>query len=209
MSLVLNSILLGIVLGVAGVFVAFSMPGVPIAAHGMRVAGVLVSIMSLVGWHMFSRPDPSFVGKRTGADARVVVRAANIALAVIATLQAGLSFAAPPALTRPAANALGGTFWAAVALFGLSMIAFCVLFFAAMRYVRWLAPRIPDRTIYNRANRNMWLVPIIFVVGAPVFYLGPLLALIMFWNLLDLVRKRLKLIGEDRKAMALASGAAR
>jgi hypothetical protein len=39
-----------------------------------------------------------------------------------------------------------------------------------------------------------WLLPLIAVVGAVALFLGPLVALIMYWNLLDRMRKHLKSI---------------
>lgn len=38
-----------------------------------------------------------------------------------------------------------------------------------------------------------WLLPVIYVVGA-IVVIGPLIALVMYWNLLDRVRKHLKSI---------------
>ena len=48
--------------------------------------------------------------------------------------------------------------------------------------------------IVRRASMYRWLLPLIAVVGAVALFLGPLVALIMYWNLLDRMRKHLKSI---------------
>ena len=73
-----------------------------------------------------------------------------------------------------------------------SLIAWVAQFFAAMLYVRWLARRVPDQKLHNRAKRFMWLGPLLQTVGLLLLGLGPLIALVMYWNMLDTMRKHIK-----------------
>ena len=76
----------------------------------------------------------------------------------------------------------------------LSLVAWVAQFFAAMLYVRWLARRVPDQKLHNRAKRFMWLGPLLQTVGLLLIGLGPLIALVMYWNMLDVMRKHIKRI---------------
>mgnify|MGYP003387908006 FL=1 len=76
----------------------------------------------------------------------------------------------------------------------VSFIAWIVQFFAMMRYIRTMAERIPDAYLVTRSKRYMWLLPLLQTVGLLLVGLGPLFALVMYWNLLDRLRKHLKAI---------------
>ena len=81
-----------------------------------------------------------------------------------------------------------------------------IWFFSAMLYIRWLAPRIPNRRVDDRARLMMWLGPVLCTVGALACGLGPLIALILFYNLLDWMRqdiRRLRAVADS----SLAKGA--
>ncbi len=81
-------------------------------------------------------------------------------------------------------------------LFSLGLLALgvsAVQFFAAMLYLRWLAPRLPDDEVDAWARRLMWLGPLLVTVGA-LIVVGPLIAMVLYWNLLDRVRRNLKQI---------------
>ena len=62
-----------------------------------------------------------------------------------------------------------------------------------MLYLRWLAPRLPDDEVDAKARRLMWLGPLLVTVGA-LIVVGPLIAMVLYWNLLDRVRRNLKQI---------------
>jgi hypothetical protein len=76
----------------------------------------------------------------------------------------------------------------------LSMIAWAVQFFAMMLYTRWLGSRVPDQWIIKRTKTYMWLLPLLTTVGVVLVGLGPIIALVLYWNLLDRMRKHLKSI---------------
>lgn len=58
----------------------------------------------------------------------------------------------------------------------------------------WLATRVPDYFIVKRTKTYMWLLPVLYIPGAALIGLGPLIALVLYWNLLDRLRKHVKSI---------------
>jgi hypothetical protein len=46
----------------------------------------------------------------------------------------------------------------------------------------------------QRARRYVWLVPVVAIVGAPLLFLGPLIALVMYYNTLSTLRTRAMVI---------------
>jgi hypothetical protein len=156
--------------------------------------GFVGSAISLLGWWLLSSPDPSVIGAETGASARKVVRVCTIiraGAALIGTL-------GTVAQLEPF-NPLNPKFDAAqllpmlIALIGL--VAWIVWFFAAMRYLRWLTPRIPNAKAHDRAKLMTWLGPVLYIFGCGI---GQLVALVMYYNLLEWIRIDLRAIRQKQ-----------
>ena len=80
-----------------------------------------------------------------------------------------------------------------------------VQFFAGMIYLRRLAERIPSPEIARLAKTRMIACPIWATVGAILLFLGPLIALVLYYRLLRLVRIELARIVSERTANSEAS----
>jgi hypothetical protein len=184
----------GLLLGVLVATLANSPAAVRSFTVGLQAVSVAISLALLLGWWMFSAPDPAIIGVNTGATARQVVRITLIINAIATLVNASLEVIA---VNSPPAQAILLTF-AFIAL-----IAWAVQFFASMRYVQWLAPRLPNEHVHRRARLLMWLGPLLYTVGALACGIGPLIALVLYWNMLDWVRKDIKAIREAQ-AGALA-----
>jgi hypothetical protein len=199
--LILTAIILQLILGITALFGglvsttlgggggpgAFFGPGFMLVAS---LAGVGLSVMTLAGWWLFSAPDPAFVGTENGSTARTVVRATVVASAAFTLLNLVLQLGGP-ALFPP-----NQVQWLALGSMVLGWIVFAVWFFASMLYVRWLAPRLPDEWVYRRAKRLMWLAPLLALLPG----LGLLIDLVLYWNLLDRVRKGIKAVRQTQAA---------
>ena len=161
----------------------------------LALASIPVSVMTLLGWWWFSEPDPGFVGTARGGNSRRIVRVTVIVQAAITGVSVPLSFLAPPG---------SGMIWDVLTfVFGaFATIAWGVQFFAAMLYLRWLAPRIPNEKVYNRAKTLMWLGPVLMTVGILLLLLGPLIALVLYYNMLEWARKDLKRIRREQTALS-------
>jgi hypothetical protein len=185
--------------GVALVWLGGSRPSpsdpVQVAA-GMAKFGS--SIITLAGWWLLSWPDPAILGTETGANARKVVRASVVVYTAAAGAGVLLDLAHVPRFNpRNAQLTLG----LVMALVGL--IASVVWFFAAMRYLRWLGPRIPNLRVQMRAKLLTWLGPVLYILGCGV---GGLVALVMYYNLLNWVRKDLRAIRAQQESERLIPG---
>jgi len=193
--LVLAAIIVQILLGFAGVAVGFAMAGSSSTATFMQlfsILGVAVSLTLVYGWWLFTAPDPGYEGRRDASQARQIVRitlAVNVAIVLLQMI-----FQLAPSI----AGGSTATLAPLVAL--LALVVFAVSFFASMLYLRWLTPRIPNWKAFKRAKTLMWLGPLLYTVGILLIGLGPLIALVLYWNMLDWIRKDLKRIRKNLPA---------
>jgi hypothetical protein len=198
LTLVLNGILIYIVAFVA--MIALSMVfsgGVTAMQVGTRFVTLCISLMILLGYWKYTAPDPTVVGLENPTGARAVCRTAT-------AVYAGVSVISFLAVLAGAAKAfdLSGSAPGAASVFVLAMLAFGLLGFlawlaqvlASLKYTAWVAARVPDPKLQAKAKRYMWLLPLIAILGAIILYLGPIIALVMYWNMLDKLRKQIKLI---------------
>ncbi len=199
-TLILTGIAISIVLMLAGMALGVV---ASVAAVGGGIPGVTrlqlllemlmggVYLIILVGYVRATSPDPGYTGAESPRAARRVVRAVVVIQGTLQVLYVLLSMRVNhgigPLPMQPATYLF-------YAVSFLSFIAWSVQFFAMMRYVRWLGARVPDSHIIRRCTTYSWLLPLLTTVGVLAVGLGPLIALIMYWNLLDRVRKHLQSI---------------
>jgi hypothetical protein len=152
----------------------------------------IASIASLIGWWLLSSPDPALEGRDEGTTARRLVRI---------TVAIGAGFTAAQFLIEffPALQVTLGT-GLIIAVTLLYTIVWVVQFFAAMRYIAQLGPRIPDQKVTRQARRLMWLGPVLWTVGLLLFGLGPLIALLLYIGLLENLRKSLERVQAEQRA---------
>ena len=151
----------------------------------LSVVGLVVSVWIFLGYLKLTEPDPQFTGLERPDTARRLVRLGAIVSIIVGAVASGLYLLT--SVSGPVILILG-----ALQLVGLA--AFAVQFLAMMNYTIWLGRRIPDAWIVGRAAKYRWLLPLIAVLGFVVLFLGPIVAMIMYWNLLDRMRKHLKSI---------------
>ncbi|MBK9188343.1 MAG: hypothetical protein IPM33_05240 [Phycisphaerales bacterium] len=194
LSLVLNGILLYIVVTILtflGTIVFASVLGGGWSGYTLALTIVSFGVHGIIlfGYWKYTEPDPGFVGRNLPDTARRVVRVAVVIQAGAAVIQLvtvlGGSAGSPAAPVVSVIAFLGGL---------LAFAAWIMGFFGIMRHTDWMARRIPDVFVINRIRLYIWLLPVIAVAGSIVLLLGPLIALIMYWNLLDRMRKHLKAI---------------
>ncbi|MCL4220848.1 MAG: hypothetical protein KJZ65_05730 [Phycisphaerales bacterium] len=148
---------------------------------------VACSAAILFGWWRLTTPDPGKFDPQFDLKSRQVIRVAVIVQAAAAIIELGLG------VTRmTAAGAYVPLRMVSMAVSLVSGAAWITQFFAAMLYVRWLARRVPDPNLHNRARRFMWAGPMLYTVGAVLLMLGPLIALVMYWNMLNDLRGHIR-----------------
>jgi len=158
--------------------------------------GLGLSVVSLIGWWLFSEPDPAFVGTDRASRSRFVLRIAAAVTLVTEFFSVFHDLAM-----------VGGATAGSLIHFGdvmdlLTLIATVVVFFATLVYLRWLAPRFPDEDLDKRAVMYMWLLPIIFIVGLFACGIGPLISIILYYLLINRVRVNLRYLRERQELNA-------
>lgn len=192
----------GVGLAVAGAAAGFHVRGLEITLTATMTG---VGFVTAYGWWLLSAPDPASRDGRKGETARKIVRITVIVNVVVSCVSLLTTFLLPPAaplfpapgapntpVTPPPGAAAAMLIGAAMMI--VSLITSAVAYFAQMFYIRWLAPRLPSAKVFDRAKLLMWLGPLLYVVGSFCVGIGPLVALVLYWNMLDEVRKHLKRI---------------
>lgn len=189
--LILTAIILKLLIFISafafGVTIAISGGSMVILSYSLLMASFLAAIFVAVGWWKFSAPDPAFTGQLNGSTSRKVVRVTTLIIGGVAVVDLPLQI-------MTGGSGVGSLAVISDILGIVSSIAWVTGFFAAMVYLRWLSPRIPDWRIHQRAKMLMWLEPILFTVGWMCFGLGPIIGIVLYWNLLNWVRLEIKAI---------------
>ncbi len=194
LSLVLNGILLFIILMLGALALTIATGGAPAVEWLTGIVAILITAMMLWGLWLFTQPDPGQVAVEAQNAARRIVRGSVAVLAATSIVSLLLSVLAPAASASPGAPGIAGLIELLNSLAGLA--AWAVQFFATMRYTRWLGGRVPDQHIVRRTKTYAWLLPVLTCVGCFAAMVGPLIALVLYWNLLDRLRKHVRAVME-------------
>lgn len=158
--------------------------------------GAAASVVAVIGWFWFTIADPGLSENERGQGLRRFLRvvalttgAATLLTAVLrvtfgtmATAWNGLMVNNPPEVV-------------VVAFVQLALhAAWIVQFFAGMAYLRWMAQRIPDEGLRNRAGRSMWILPLWWTLGRMLCGLGPLIAIVLYLDIFSQMRVHLRAI---------------
>lgn len=206
---------------IMGSLLAIIIGSVVVVLSGVaRVAGLALvaglgmfgaTILFLVGWWVFATVDEGQLSTNKGERPRRVVRITLMVIGATTLLSFVLNLA-----PGQGTQVLGGL------LTLLNYVAMAVGFYAGMRYVRWLAPRIPNEKAWKRAKTLMimltvligaWILAVVvgvlaamqaaaksrlgpmiavFSVVMIVAVIGGLVTLVMYYNLFSWLRKDLK-----------------
>jgi len=210
-KLVIASILFMVILMIVSfgfqMFVAFGSLSQAAGTRGEFVAtalGVLASFIGAFGWWSLSEPNPRSMVANDGMNARMLVRIMVVTNVVIGIVSQLLVLYLNSQISQMQGNSTAqpGTVSNGLVISGLlilvvsltSIVTFAVAFFSQMRYLQWVGPRLPNPWVTDRAKLMMWLGPLLFTVGALCIGLGPLVALILYYNLITKIRADLKQI---------------
>lgn len=180
-----------------------------IAAFGLGVS-VVYTIMSVAGWYWFTQRDPG-VSMRDKADKhRRIVRftaVANGVCGIGGAIFGVLGIGYSQSLFVQGANTPGGQGFSPsmLILVVLSVILavgvfvlWAVQIIASLNYMAWLASRVPDMKMRETALKYRWILPLIFILGYICAGLGPVVALILYYNLLNNCRIVVRNIRDQR-----------
>ncbi|MEM9065754.1 MAG: hypothetical protein AAGB51_09730 [Planctomycetota bacterium] len=199
LSYILNGILLyvGFVIGSAVFGLLYGMQNALDPESQLPLAAtIVVSLVSYgllgmigVGVYRFTKPEPG-TPIPDGSIPRATARFGGIAF-IAANIFSGL---AGLGVDPSDPNGLGVWYLVSFGLGLMALVALAVTFFGQVLYVRRLAPRVSNRRIYKLAKQRLWQVPLLSTVGIVLLGLGPLIALVLYWNLLHYLRKDIKAI---------------
>ncbi len=147
----------------------------------------LAVFVSLVGWWMLTEEDPSYRGRDEG---RAVRRMVRYALMLTGAFQL-VDLINPSLIAMPLNFSLG----IMNASWDLGAVAtMAIQFFPSMLYVSWLAVRLPNFRVYQRARRLLWLAPLLITVGSVILGIGYLIAATMYLQMFSWINADLQRI---------------
>lgn len=186
-----------------GLVVAFAVaPPVFLALGWFEFAstafGLLLSAGLVWGWWLLSTPMPALSEKPWVDRARRWVRFVlilNIPIVIGQTITT---------LLISAGNTSDAVYYTQMGLGAVSTLVWLGTYVVHAIYLAWLAKRIPDAAMHKRARLLMWLCPVLSTVGLILIGLGPLIALVLYWNLIDRFRKAFKRLRAEQQALSAA-----
>lgn len=166
------------------------------------VLSIVLSLVLLYGWWLLSAPDPAFLGVGEGTLARRIVRITVIAAALLTPISGALD-------AQFVSASIQSWFVFGSIVMVVELVVAAVKFFASMLYIRWLAPRLPNTYVDERAKTFMWLIPVLWTVGTLACGLGPLVALVLYWIMLNWVRLDIKRIRDRHQHVIITTSNSR
>jgi hypothetical protein len=169
--------------------VASAMSVSPSASQVLALVGSMGVLLLGLAWWPLSAQDPGLSGESDGVSARVLVRVSCV-LAVAAGLVS--------VLLQVWASMLGAPFgwWHVFAREWLTIIDACALVAlsaSTMRYVGWLASRVPDRMLILRGKLYPWLLPMM-TLTMPLCLPAPAIAIVLYAGALLRLRRHVQSI---------------
>jgi hypothetical protein len=169
--------------------------------YGSAFVSIAIACVGLYGWWLFSEADPRASENDKGEKPRRIVRTTVVIELALLVVSQAVNLA-----TGAGLGGVGTMFGAAMIVSMLCSLSYYIAlatrYFASMLYIRWLAPRLPNEKVHRRGKLMLWLGPVLCTVGVAACGLGPLVALVLYYNLLEWVRVDLKRI---RKTLELKS----
>ena len=159
----------------------------------LSTAQLALSVVLVIGWWMLSAPMPSLAGLAGADKRRRWVRGLLVASVAVIAARASLYVLVSLWPASPL-----GLLYVAAGVSLLSSLVSLAGYVVQMLYLAWLADRVPDAAMLKRARLLVWLGPVLSTVGIVLVGLGPLIALIMYWNLVDRFRVAFKGIRKER-----------
>jgi hypothetical protein len=175
----------------------------------------LGAILLLSGWWLASSPNPAVQDPANDYRARRLLRGLLILIAAITAL--GFVGVFVPAFAKAGLGGISGNVTinstaqftpllvSALALRVVLVLARVVRFFVALRYLRVIAERVPDRTLAASVRRQTWLFPLSMTVGWLVV-VGPLIGVALYFIMLFRMRQAVARVSRRDRGQLPTSG---
>lgn len=88
----------------------------------------------------------------------------------------------------------------------IGLLLYLIAFIAQVRYIGWIAKLVGNTKMYKRSKHFVWSGPVVAVLGSIFMFIGPLIVLIVYWNMIEYTRRDLKkvIISTERNRIASA-----
>lgn len=159
---------------------------------------LLVGIVSIVGWWLFSTPEASPLGEDPAIGARKLLRISMVvelaaALASFVLFLVFVDFRSAAMWTAPSATQLEDS------LFIAGQCMWLLRFFTSLIYLRTVAIRFPDAKLYRTAKLFLWLAPLLTVFTCGI---GLIVVYVMYIVMLERTRTILKAMRDGNSGAA-------
>ena len=172
----------------------------------LNLAVIPISIVSnglvlaiIYGWWKLAAPFPDIPETIDGSDRRGFLNATLIAFAIVTAITMLVSFI--PSNLDPDAP-FETIDYVNFVIQAIGVIVMILVYVAQMRYLQWFAKIAKNQKMHKRAKHLVWSGPLIAIVGAFFFLIGPLVVLILYWNMLEYLRRDVKKIIKAKAAFA-------
>lgn len=173
--------------------------------YGVVVVGSTINnaiLLAIVyGWHKVATPISEIPnqlderGRRSFLNVMSWIFAAATALTLILNLI--------PRNYTPTTNPSFSAIDIIAGLLGLATLVIMVIYFVAqVRYIGWIAKLVRNRKMERRAKHLVWSGPLMSILGFIILFIGPLIALILYWNMIEYTRRDLKKIVQRAERLA-------
>ena len=197
--LILVNIGLGVA-GLAGMFIAFTSGSASTLTPTIQSVATLMSLVVTLGasiaWWLLATPDPRTLDRpHLDLPWRRAVRVCAVLGACLALASLALP-STQSAIFRPGRPMpVTGTALLVLVPIALSTLVLHIFtWIAQMLYLAHLAQRLPSDWAQRRARLLAGLGPALDTIGALMLMLGPLVALLLYWQLLNRIRWDLRAI---------------
>ncbi len=177
----------GIIASILAATIANSSMYFFVIANSIISNGLLLAIA--LGWWKLSQPLQNLPAGITGNDKRSLLRVTTW-LFVASTL-ATLLYNFIPRNYNPTAPPTSLIFIAMIMSF-VGLVIMLLFFIAQVRYIGWFAKLVHNRKMERRAKHFVWSGPLIAIIGAIFLFIGPLIVLVLYWNMIEYTRRDLK-----------------
>ncbi len=167
----------------------------------MHVAALGQASLSVYGWWLLSAADPGQLSTNRGERPRRLIRIAVIANASITLAGFAIDLLGGVGAIPAGTSGAKSIHVISIVMEIVSIGATLVQFFASMLYIAWIGPRLPSLRVVKRARTMLWLGPVLYTVGLLLLGLGPLIALVLYYNLLEWVRKDIRAIRAGKQSV--------
>lgn len=158
---------------------------------GIALLTVLIPFGVVIGWFKLSKPMDALPQQLDAPERRKQLRVSLWVLLVSMLLLIGLGFVFSLLQVNQSDWVLEAYLIAArLILFTVLLISFIFM----VRYMGWFARLVRNRKMYRRSKHLVWSGPVIAILGLPLLFLGPLITLILYWNMVEYIRRDLKKI---------------